>query len=452
MKSLRARLLAALIATLLVAGALASAATYFSARAEVSALLDEELRQVALSVRDYALLDLTTLAPTPSADAEHRVVVQVWDPAGRVLYLSDNSAPLPLSARTGFTTLTHLDRQWRMFTTLAGPRVVQTAQPTSVRTALAADAALRILVPIVAVIPLLAGLVWLIVGKALEPLRKLAAALQTRTPASLDPLPVGGLPTEVVPLVASLNGLLSRLAQSFDAQRRFAGDAAHELRTPLTALALQIQLVERATEADERAAAIARLKEGVRRATRLVQQLLTLARIEPEAAEQPMSTVTLARVAEGAVAEQQAIADSRRIEVVADVDHAVAVQGAEDALAILATNLLDNALRYTPEGGRVAVRVRRIADEAVLEVADDGPGIPPEERDRVFDRFYRGSEVAVPGSGLGLAIAREVAALHGGRLSLLPGIDGRGVTVRLTLPPAAAKTSAEVATVAHESG
>jgi signal transduction histidine kinase len=183
-----------------------------------------------------------------------------------------------------------------------------------------------------------------------------------------------------------------------------------------------------------------------------VQQLLTLARIEPEAAEQPMSTVTLARVAEGAVAEQQAIADSRRIEVVADVDHAVTVQGAEDALAILANNLLDNALRYTPEGGRAEVRVRRIADEAVLEVADDGPGIPPEERDRVFDRFYRGSEVEAPGSGLGLAIAREVAALHGGRLSLLPGIDGRGVTVRLTLPPAAAKTSAEVATVAHESG
>jgi two-component system OmpR family sensor kinase len=445
MKSLRARLLAALIAALLVAGALASAATYFSARAEVSALLDEELRQVALSVRDYALLDLTTLAPTPSVDAEHRVVVQVWDPAGRVLYLSDNSAPLPLSARTGFTTLTHLDRQWRMFTTLAGPRVVQTAQPTSVRTALAADAALRILVPIIAVIPLLGALVWLIVGKSLEPLRRLAGALQTRTPVSLEPLPAARMPTEVVPLVSALNGLLSRLAQSFDAQRRFAGDAAHELRTPLTALALQIQLVERAADPEERAAAIARLKEGVQRATRLVQQLLTLARLEPEAAEQPMSQVTLARVAEAAVAEQQPFADGKRIDVEVDADPAVAVHGSEDALGILAKNLLDNALRYTPEGGRVEVRVQRLADEAVLEVADDGPGIPPEERDRVFDRFFRGSEVEAPGSGLGLAIAREVAALHDGRLSLLPGLAGRGVTVRLVLPVASGHSRANAA-------
>jgi two-component system OmpR family sensor kinase len=434
MKSLRARLLVALIAALLAAGAVASAATYFSARAEVSALLDEELRQVALSVRQYALLDLTTLAPAPSPDGGHRVVVQVWDPAGRVLYLSDDSAPLPLSARTGFATVTHLDRQWRMFTTLAGARVVQTAQPTSVRTALAADAALRILVPIVAAIPLLAALVWFIVGKALEPLAKLAHALQSRTPVSLEPLPVAGLPTEVTPLVAALNGLLARLAQSFHAQRRFAGDAAHELRTPLTALALQIQLVERAAGDAERTTAIARLKDGVQRATRLVQQLLTLARIEPEAAERPLTPVALARVAESVVAEQQPIAAAKGISVAIEADATLRVRGNEDALAILAANLVDNAIRYNSAGGHVEVRVRRIAEDAVLEVADDGPGIPPEERERVFDRFYRGAQAQAPGSGLGLAIAQEVATLHGGRLSLLPGVGGKGVSVRFTVP------------------
>jgi signal transduction histidine kinase len=176
-----------------------------------------------------------------------------------------------------------------------------------------------------------------------------------------------------------------------------------------------------------------------------VQQLLTLARLEPEAAEQPMSQVTLARVAEAAVAEQQPFADGKRIDVEVDADPAVAVHGSEDALGILAKNLLDNALRYTPEGGRVEVRVQGIADEAVLEIADDGPGIPPEERDRVFDRFYRGRDVEVPGSGLGLAIAREVAALHGGRLSLLPGLQGRGVTVRLTLPMASGQATGDVA-------
>ncbi len=310
MTSLRTRLVVALIGALLVAGALASYATYRSASAEVSELLDEELRQVALSVREYAALDLRRLK-TEAIDPEHRVMVQVWEVAGGVIYLSNGRTPLPLGARPGYATFTHEGVEWRTFTMFVGPRAIQTAQPTALRTGLAARSALRILVPVLAVIPLLALLVWFIVGRALAPLSNVATTLASRSPTSLDPLPAQALPDEIAPLVKSLNDLLGRLGSAFGLQRRFAADAAHELRTPLTALGLQIQLLERAADEPARQAAIARLKEGVKRATRLVQQLLTMARLEPDAAEQTFAPISLAALAKRTVGEFAAIAAAR---------------------------------------------------------------------------------------------------------------------------------------------
>jgi signal transduction histidine kinase len=432
-KSLRTRLVVALIGALLAAGALASWLTYRSAHAEVNALLDEELRQVALSVREYAVLDLTRLG-TARGDPEHRVMVQVWEIAGGVLYLSNARTPLPLAARPGYATFSHEGREWRTYTLFLGSRAVQTAQPTALRTGLAAEAALRILIPVLAVIPLLALVVWLVVGRALAPLSGVAQTLARRSPTSLEPLAAQGLPDEVAPLVASLNDLLGRLGAAFGMQRRFAADAAHELRTPLTALGLQIQLLERAPDDAARAAAIARLKDGVKRATRLVQQLLTLARLEPDAAEQRFAPLALAAVARRAAADLAPLADAKPVTLAVETDDAVQVNGAEEGLAILAANLVDNAIRYALPRGRVVVRARREGADAVLEVADDGPGIAPEERDRVFDRFYRGAGTEAPGSGLGLAIARQIAELHGGRMEIGEGLDGRGVTVRLRLP------------------
>jgi signal transduction histidine kinase len=432
-KSLRTRLVVALIGALLAAGAASSWLTYRSAHAEVNGLLDEELRQVALSVREYAVLDLTRLG-TARVDPEHRVMVQVWEIAGGVVYLSNARTPLPLAARPGYATFSHEGREWRTYTVFMGPRAVQTAQPTALRTGLAAQAALRILVPVLAVIPLLAFVVWLVVGRALAPLSGVAQTLSRRSPTSLEPLAAQGLPEEIAPLVLSLNGLLQRLGAAFGMQRRFAADAAHELRTPLTALGLQIQLLERAPDDAARAAAIARLKDGVKRATRLVQQLLTLARLEPDAAEQRFAPLALAAVARRAAADLAPLADAKPVTLAVEADDAVQVNGADEGLAILAANLVDNAIRYALPDGRVVVRARREGADAVLEVADDGPGIAPDERDRVFDRFYRGAGTEAPGSGLGLAIARQIAELHGGRMEIGEGLDGRGVTVRLRLP------------------
>lgn len=433
MSSLRKRLLIALLGALLLVGFLASAATYLSARSEINSLLDEELRQVALSLRDHAVLDLSRLTHG-GADARQRVVVQIWDPTGVALYLSNTGEPLPLVRTPGFVTLNHDGREYRVYTATMGLQTIQVGQPVALRRELATAVALRILVPILAGLPLFGALIWLLVGRGLAPLARLARTIGSRSANSLAPLPADRLPEEIAPLVASLNGLLERLEQSFGLQRRFAADAAHELRTPLTALGLQIQLLERAKTEAEREGAVARLREGVKRATRLIEQLLVMARLEPDAAERPAERVDLGALAYAVTRDFAPLAEGREVALQVDAEENVATLGAEDALRILLSNLVDNAVRYTPPGGTIVVRVSSGAGDAILEVLDDGPGIPEAERSRVFDRFYRVAGADQPGSGLGLAIVRQVAELHRARVELGPGLGGRGLAARVRFP------------------
>jgi two-component system OmpR family sensor kinase len=431
--SLRRRLLLALVGAVLACGLLASAATYYAARSEVQALLDEELRQVALSLRDHALLDLRLLG-SPADEYGRRVVVQIWDRHGFVSYLSNATAPLPFTLTQGFSTLHYEGREWRMFTLRADPQVIQAAQPTMERTQRAAAAALRVLVPVLGALPLLAVLVWLILDRGFAPLARLARAVGARSAPALEPLPAVRVPEEVAPLVGALNRLLARLREAFDVQRRFAADAAHELRTPLTALRLQIQLLERARSDAERATALAGLKERARRAERIVQQLLAMARLEPEAVQHTQARVALDGVAQSVVREMAPLAAQGSIRLHVARAEPAGVRGADEALRLLATNLVDNALRYTPAGGEVQVSTWTEHGSAILEVSDDGPGIPPAERERVFDRFYRGTGAPEGGSGLGLAIVRRVAELHGGRVALGEGLRGRGLGARFIAP------------------
>jgi two-component system OmpR family sensor kinase len=432
--SLRRRLLVALLSAVLLAGALASAATYWSAREQIQDLLDEELRQVALSLREHAALELGRLGFF-YAEGGPQVAVQIWDRYGMVVYLANASTPLPLAGGEGFSTIAHEGHEWRMFTLRAGGQTIQAAQTTGERNARAAAAALRIFVPVASTLPLLALLVWLILERGFAPLARLARAVRTRDAGALEPLPRERVPQEIEPLVCSLNNLLERLREAFGAQQRFAADAAHELRTPLTALGLQIQLLERARSGEERSLALARLKERVQRATRVVQQLLAMARLDPEAA-QPAQRFSLDALARAVVAELAPVATQKGIGLRVARAEPVELTGAEDALRLLAANLVDNAVRYTPAGGHVEVSAWREAAGSILQVCDDGPGIPAADRERVFDRFYRGAEAEGSGSGLGLAIARRVADLHRGRIELADGPGGRGLCARVVLPAA----------------
>lgn len=272
------------------------------------------------------------------------------------------------------------------------------------------------------------------VGSGLAPLERTARSVARRSPTSLTPISTKGLPTELAGLVNAINQLLERLGESLTAQQRFASDAAHELRTPLTALKLQVQLAQRAKTPEAQAKCFVRLNEGINRATRLVQQLLTLARLDPDASKKPMSTIELAPLVASISEDMAPIAQQKSISITHNAQPAQ-LDGMEDAIRLMVTNLTDNAIRYTPEGGRIELRCFTCNGLSVVEVCDNGPGIAPEERQRVFDRFYRALGTKTSGTGLGLAIVKRIVDIHRGTIEIDDGLDGKGTTFRLTFPP-----------------
>ncbi len=447
-RSIRRQLVGWLTLGLAVAIVAAAVATYLRAREEANALFDHQLAQMAASVTGMPLAARAAPGAAPGADA---LVVEIRTRDGVEVYLSQPQRRLPQQGPTGFRTVATEAGEWRVYATLAGDQVVQVAQPMKVRRELAAAMALSTILPLLAVVPFLLVVVWFGIARGMAPLERLAAAVGRRSPRTLSPLAEAGLPREVQPLVRALNGLLARLDGALDAQRAFIADAAHELRTPLTAVHLQAQLAERAGSDAERAAALAELRAGLDRATRLLGQLLTLAREEPGVTDRALAPTDLAALARGVIAEHVPQAATRGIDLGFAGQETGAAQplppvlGDAASLRTLVSNLVDNALRYTPAGGRVDVAVTGAGDAVLLSVRDTGPGIPPEEHARVFDRFYRAPGTAdVPGSGLGLAIVKSIVERHGAEVALGPGLGGPagpGLAVTVRFPAAAAPAS-----------
>lgn len=436
MKSLRTTLLAWLIGAVLLVGVAGGAIIYRNALLEANAFFDSHLRETALLLRDQAY-GFAAAPGLPQEVPEYGFVVQVWSLDGERVYVSRRDVLLPRVATLGFVTTEGADGRWRIFSVVARGHVIQVGQALAMREARAARLAFRTLLPFGVLMPVLALLVWWIVGRALEPLRTLTHSVAERRPAALDPLSLDGLPDEVRPLVSALNSLLGELREALEHERAFIADAAHELRTPLTALDLQMQTLVAAADEAARGSAVEQLRLGVARANRLVQQMLSMARHQRGGAGES-APVALATLVLEVVEEFVTLADHRHIDLGAGRVDAVTIRGDAEALATLLRNLLDNAVRYTPEGGRIDVSLRlEQADgrpTAVLEVADSGPGIPVEERARVMDRFYRVPGTASSGSGIGLALVRAIATRHGGRVELDSGPDGSGLVVRVTLP------------------
>ena len=433
MSSLRARLLGSLLAAVVLVGVVGGWIVYRNALTEADTFFDYHLRQTALILRDEPVEYL--LAPRlPSTDATYDFVVQVWSLDGIRVYLSRPHAVLPDITTLGFATVTTREGgRWRVFGVQAVTRVIQVAQPMSVREQRAAELALQTLKPFALLLPVLALVIWIAVGHALEPLRRLTAQVKSRRVNALDALPATQLPDEVQPLVLALNDLLGRLRAALERERAFMADAAHELRTPLTALYLQTGMLARASSEAERAAAMSTLAAGVQRAIRLVEQMLALARQEPRADSQPVP-VRLDELAREIVAELVPLADAGHIDLGVASAQPATVAADPDALRTLLRNLIDNAVRYTPAGGRVDVTVESSTTGARVTVTDDGPGIPAEERARVLDRFYRRAGTTATGSGLGLAIVKTIADAHGATVSLTDGPAGKGLAVTVAFP------------------
>ena len=406
---------------------------YWNVLRQTESLFDYQLRQMALSLRDQG-----EIAPEDAralADGQLDFVIQIWRVDGHEVYATQLQTAPPARAVLGFADIEAGGIVWRTFGVETRDRVIQVAQPDRVRHQRAAQAALRSVVPLLAVAPALALVIGWLVSRSLAPLQRLALEVRSRDSGSLQALPVDDLPDEVLPLVQSLNALLDRLGSALAAQRHFVGDAAHELRSPLTALKLQVQVMRRAPDDAARDDAARALNAGVDRATRLVEQLLALARSEagPLRAADAAPLAGLVRQAMGDVA---ALADARGTTLgldVADGAEAATVLGDAD-VAVLARNLIDNAVRYSPHGGHVSVWVGIDAARAVLQVDDDGPGIPEADREMVFDRFVRRDNAAgQTGSGLGLAIVRQVALRQGAQVALSDSPAG-GLRVGVTWP------------------
>jgi two-component system OmpR family sensor kinase/two-component system sensor histidine kinase QseC len=431
--SIRVRVLLALLGMWVFTAAVMAAVTYRNVLAETEALFDYQLRQMALSLRDQG-----EIAPAQAgslADQQLDFVVQIWTADGRTIYPPRLRDDVPSQALLGLADITVRGKTWRTFSVATGDRVIQVAQPLQIRQALAAGAALRSVAPLLLIAPAMALVIWWVAAQTLAPLRRLTQAVQHRDEQTLQPLPQQGLPDEVLPLVAALNALLQRLGRSLDAQRAFVSDAAHELRSPLTALKLQMQLYRRADDDGSREQAAQALNAGIDRAARLVEQLLNLARSEPGAPSAARDRVDLSETVREAVADTVAYAVSRGTALELIAPQPVALMGEPAALKVLARNLVDNAVRYAPPGSRVEIRVLEEPDgAAVLQVDDAGPGIPAQERERVFDRFYRHAAGDEGGTGLGLAIVRGVAERHGAQVSLDDSALG-GLQVRVRFAP-----------------
>jgi two-component system OmpR family sensor kinase len=420
--SLRGRLLWFLLAAITLAALAQATIAYRTALHDADQIFDYHMQQMALSLRSGTPLSNNegrARAEADSASGNDDMVVQMWSPDGVQMFHSVSRARLPQRAVLGFSNVRANGTTYRVFSIQTANQTVQVAQDLAVRRNMAGNMALRTLGPIAVMMPILMLVVWWVVSGSLKPVARVRSQLASRQADDLSPVSDNGLPDEVRPVVQELNLLFGRVQAAFDAQQHFVADAAHELRTPLAALRLQAQSLDRADNPEARRVAVGRLTAGIDRATRLVEQLLVLARQEASAqggaAPRPVDLADLAR---RTVADLAGVAANKGVDLGMQQADPATIDGQPDALQILLRNLVDNAVKYTPGGGTVDIAVHAEGGRIVVLVEDSGPGIPPEERERVFDRFYRvaGSEAA--GSGLGLAIIKAIAERHGATLAL----------------------------------
>ena len=430
-RSLRGRLFLGLTAIILLTGAVGSMLAYNWAFEEANELQDSELIQLASlaanggfntgklqGVEEDTEVWVIELGTTPRGSADDRRLFGLKDGLGLAVR---NGQPIRALLRTRAD----------------GSRFA-VAQPTAIRDETARDMAFRTLLPIAALIPCLMIVVALVIAHSLRPMIRLADDLDARRADDLTALPLAGTPSELHPFIAAMNGLLARMRLLIDQQRRFVADAAHELRTPITALSLQAENLDPVDLPEAARSRLVALKQGMHRTRHLLEQLLALAWQEGASGSAELPPVALDRALKEAVADLMPQALNRGIDLGFELVEPVTICGEPVMIASMIRNLLDNALRYTPSGGRVDIGVYRADGAAVLQVEDTGPGLPADDLERVFEPFYRGSEPQGDGSGLGLSIVKRTVERLGGTIALenVAGSDSTGLRVTVHLPAA----------------
>lgn len=440
MKSLRLRLILLLFVGLGVAWLVSALFTLLESREEINRLFDAQLAQsaqVLLGTTGYEIHERIEHGDDEvqvTHEYEQRLAFQIWN--ARDLLLRSSNAPVSaMSAEDGYSETTISAQTWRVLTKWDSNHefMIQVAEPLAGRERLARHITLKMLMPTLAAVPVLGLLIWFGIGAGLRPLNNLKNEVTQRAANQLAPLQMTEVPEEVAPLVKSLNALFARLKLAFESERRFTADAAHELRTPLAALKIQAQVALRSANETERNVALEHVLQGVNRATRLVEQLLTLARVDPENAFLDFQQVDLHSLAASIMADMEPLAHAKQIELQLERDNTCYVNGESTQLGLLLRNLIDNAIRYTPAGGQVSVIIRN-NDGIKLQVRDTGLGIAKAEREQVLKRFYRITGNGQEGSGLGLSIVRRIAELHGASIKLSDNDAGQGLLVSVIWP------------------
>jgi len=432
--SLKQRLLALVLAAIALIWIGTAVFTYHDARKEFDELLDAHLAQAA------ALLVVQTSHELDEIETEHtamphkyspRIAFQVWE-GGKILRIHSANAPSqPLATREEGFSDSVIDRQWWRVYSLwdgSGEYLIHVAERADVREHLARTIAQNLLQPVLISLPLLAILLWVAVAHGLQPLVKLTREVEQREPDNLAPLDAGAAPREVVPLIERLNRLFIRIAASIQKERRFTADAAHELRTPVAAIKAQAQVAQAASSKEERMHALDNAILGCDRATHLIEQLLTLSRLDTleggVAEPYPLKDIASEVIASLAPV---ALEKGVRLELLAD-DEAF-LRCNPELLRVLLRNLLDNSIKHTAPGTSVQVKISRDAGVISMSVSDDGPGIPEQELKKVSERFYRPLGTQASGSGLGLSIVKRIAEVHNASLQIGAAGNGRGLRV-----------------------
>ena len=438
--SLRRRLLGLLLGGVAVGWLAALVFTYLDAHDEIDELFDAQMVQVAQTLlalaSEYDDDDDIARLDSDGHKYQKKFAFQLWDADGHLLLRSPGAPTIPLAAKDGFSGSDGRgEKRWRYYSQWdeGGQLRVQVAENHHVREELAQQIAGRLLMPALFGLPLLGLWIWFATRRGLAPIGAIAGQVAERAPDHLAPVIPAEAPGEIRPLLDAMNALFARVATVLDNERRFTADAAHELRTPLSAIVAQSDVARPARDTTERDHALEQLAVGARRDSHLLEQLLTLARLDP-AGGLRLGPVRIDTLAAEVCADHGPAALEKHIALELDASTPATV-GANDAmLRVLLRNLLDNALRYTPAGGQVGVAVTPGETGVTLLVSDSGPGIPAAERENALRRFHRLAGQETEGSGLGLSIVARIAELHGARLELADGLGAPGLSVRLFFP------------------
>ncbi len=430
--------LCVVIIAMAIAGGTLSFATAFE---EANEMQDDQLKQVAALIHGH-IVPLTMQAKPLNAseldaDPEFRIVVQILSPSG-IEVLAANQPPLilPISVLDGIQTLTLRDEAWRMFIkTLNSQQRIVVAQKIEIRDEVARESAIATLIPFVILIPVLLLVVSYLIREMFKPVTKLAVDLDLRSEQDIRTMDEKNLPSEILPFVVAINRMLIRADQSVLQQQRFIADAAHEMRTPITALSLQAERLESAEMSVSARERLSKLRAGLERTRLLLNQLLSLARAQ-QPSNSEKSEVSMQHIFRRVLEDMLPFAEVKHIDVgvVGEVDVQLLVQ--EFDLTVLIKNIVDNAIRYTPEGGRIDLSITSETDKVIIQIDDTGPGIPDEELERVFDPFYRVRGNDESGSGLGLSIVKTIADRLGAEITLANSnaANHSGLRVRVSMP------------------